>query len=93
MKSAKTLLFARWISTCYADEHLDEKKRYTDNENFDKSTAISVLNREDGYWWKKQFEHFNDVVWSNYLKNGSAKSAKEFLKDIKVVLLKPKKLE
>jgi hypothetical protein len=43
------LVFARWIATCYADEHLDEKMRYTDNEDFDSTTAMSVLNRETGH--------------------------------------------
>jgi hypothetical protein len=83
MENAKIFLFTRWISTCYADEHLDNKMRHTSSECFDASAAMSVLNKEDGHWWKKQLEHFNDVVWPNYIENGSAINAKEFLKDIK----------
>ena len=66
MDEVKMFLFARWIATCYADEHLDEKMRYSDNEDFDSSTAISVLNRETGYWYKEQLKHFNDVVYRDW---------------------------
>ncbi len=78
--NTKMFLFARWIATCYADEHLDEEMRYTDNPDFDRTTAMCVLNRERGDWWKKQLIHFNEVVYPNYKKNGSAKDANEFLK-------------
>jgi len=71
-------LFARWIATCYADEYLDDKMRYTDNEDFDTTTAMSVLNRESGNWYKEQLKHFNDVVYPNYVKNGSVDNAKVF---------------
>lgn len=81
-ENIKMNLFARWISICYADEHLDEKMRYQGDCGFDSSSAMSVLNRENGIWWKKQLEHFNNVVYPNYKKNGSVKSANEFLKDI-----------
>jgi len=79
MDNVKMFLFARWIATCYADEHVDHKMRYTDNMDFDSSTAMSVLNMESGLWYKEQLKHFNDVVYPNYVKNGSVKSAKEFL--------------
>ena len=72
-------LFARWISTCYADEHLDNKMRYTDNVNFDHSSAMSVLNVESGLWWKERLEFFNKIVYPNYLKNGNVDNAKNFL--------------
>lgn len=79
MDEVKMFLFARWIATCYADEHLDEKMRYTDNKDFDRKTSLSVLNRENGYWYKKQLEHFNSVVYPNYIENGSVDNAKDFL--------------
>jgi len=71
MEDVKMMLFARWLSTCYADEHLDDKMRYTDNPDFDRTTAMSVLNRENGYWYMEQIKHFNDVVYPNYIKNGT----------------------
>jgi len=77
MDEVKMFLFARWIATCYADEHLDEKMRYTDNENFDVTTAMSILNRETGHWYKKQLKYFNDVVYLNYLKNGTVDDTKQ----------------
>ena len=78
MDEVKMFLFARWIATCYADEHLDDKMRYIDNEDFDATTAMSVLNRESGNWYKEQLKHFNDVVYPNYVKNGSVDNAKAF---------------
>jgi len=57
MENVKMFLFARWIAISYADEHLDDKMRYVDNKNFDESTAISVLNKENGNWWKAQLKH------------------------------------
>jgi hypothetical protein len=81
-------LFARWISTCYADEHIDEQLRYVDNPDFDSSTAMSVLNREDGEWWKKQLIHFNEVVYPNYLENGSVKNTEDFLSEVKPIQVK-----
>lgn len=75
----KMFLFARWISTCYADTHLDENKKCEHDEGFKASESISVLNREDGYWWKKQLKHFNDVVYPNYIKNGTVDNANKFL--------------
>ena len=64
-------LFARWLATCYADSHLDEEKKCEHDIGFDYNNAISVLNREDGYWYKKQLKHFNDIVYPNYIKNKS----------------------
>ena len=66
-EKVKMFLFARWISTCYADEHLDDKMRYTDNPEFDSSTAMSVLNREDGKWWKGQLEYFEMEIYPNLI--------------------------
>ena len=80
--NAKMFLFARWISTCYADEHLDEKRRYSDNPDFDETTQISVLNRESGDWWKERLKHFNEVIYPNFKEYGGAENANEFLKDI-----------
>jgi hypothetical protein len=79
MDEVKMFLFARWISTCYADTHLDRNKRCEHDEGFDHTDAISVLNREDGYWYKDQIKHFNDVVYPNYIKNGSVDDTKKFL--------------
>ena len=78
MDEVKMFLFARWISTCYADTHLDSNKRCEHDMGFDPTDAISVLNREDGYWYKEQLKHFNDVVYPNYIKNGSVDDAKKF---------------
>lgn len=82
MTNVKMFLFARWISTCYADEHLDKNKVHQATSGFDSSSAMSVLNVEDGNWWKKQLKEFNDNVYPNYVKNGSEKNAADFLKDL-----------
>lgn len=37
------------------------------------------VNGYDGTWWKEQLEHFNEVVWPNYIENGSVKNTLEFL--------------
>jgi len=79
MEKVKMFLFARWISVCYADTHLDNKLKCEHDEGFNPSEAISVLNRETGDWYKKQLEYFEKVVYPIYLKNGSVKSAKNFL--------------
>lgn len=75
-ENTKMFLFGRWMSVQYADEHLDENRNLcsSDNEN-----CLSALNREDGYWWKKQLEYFNDTALKNYVKNGTYKSTFEFL--------------
>lgn len=83
MDKVKMFLFARWISTNYADEHLDEELRYVDNKDFDSLTAKSVLNMENGEWWKKQLNHFNNIVYPIYLKNGTVNDIKEYLKNEK----------
>lgn len=51
MNEVKMFLFARWIATCYADTHLDSKMKCEHDEGFKSSEAISVLNRETGYWY------------------------------------------
>jgi len=76
----KMNLFARWISTCYADEHVDKNMKSQHEFGFDPSTAMSVLNMESGLWWKEQLEYFDKEVYPNYIKNGSVKSTREFLK-------------
>ena len=73
------ILFARWISTCYADTHIDENHIDQHTEGHNPSTALSVLNREDGNWWKKQLEYFEKVVLPNYKANGSFQDAQSFL--------------
>jgi len=82
MTNVKMFLFARWIATCYADTHLDEKMKCEHDEGFDESDSISVLNRETGRWYKKQLKHFNKVVYPNYIKNKTVKVTKEFLIDM-----------
>ena len=56
MEKVKMFLFARWMATCYADTHLDEKMKCEYDEGFTSSCSMSVLNREDGYWYKTQLE-------------------------------------
>jgi hypothetical protein len=45
MNNTKILLFARWISTCYADTHLDSEKRCEHDKDFE-STDASYLKNE-----------------------------------------------
>ena len=80
MEDVKMFLFARWIATCYADSHLDENKKLEGQFGFNSKSAISVLNREDGHWYKKQIKHFNEIVYPNYIKNGSVDNAIKFFK-------------
>ena len=80
MDNVKMFLFARWISTCYADSHLDKEMRCEHDEGFDGKEAISVLNRQSGEWYKEQLKHFNEVVYPNYIKNGSVENAEKFFK-------------
>lgn len=82
MENAKMFLFARWMATCYADEHVDSNMISQYNDRFNTNEAMSVLNRESGYWWKNKLEYFNEIVYPNYLKNGSVKNTEEFLSDI-----------
>ena len=78
----KMFLFARWIATCYADEHCDDKMISQHEPEFNPSESMCVLNREDGQWWKEQLLHFEKVVYPNYMKNGTAFDTYKFL-DIK----------
>ena len=81
MKSdkVKMFLFARWMATCYADEHCDDKMVSQHEPEFNPSESMCVLNREKGEWWKEQLEHFETVVFPNYVRNGSAENAYKFL--------------
>lgn len=79
MERVKMFLFARWIATCYADEHCDNKMISQHEPEFDGSEAMSVLNRESGFWWQDQLKHFENVVYPNLLKNGSVANAEDFL--------------
>ena len=67
MEKAKMFLFARWMADCYADTR----------EN---KSSLSILNIEDGHWYKNRLNHFNEVVYPNYKKNGIVKETIEFLK-------------
>jgi len=81
MEEVKMFLFARWIAICYADTHLDENMKCQYDEEFKSSEAISVLNREDGYWYREQLGHFNTVVYPNYVENGTVEDTEEFLRE------------
>lgn len=74
MDEVKMFLFARWVATCYADT----KMKCEHDEEFNNSEVISVLNRETGYWYKKQLKHFNDVVYPNYIENGTVENTVQF---------------
>jgi len=77
----KMFLFSRWISTLYADEHLDKNMIHQSySAFFDETTAMSVLNREDGNWWKEKLDFFEKEIYPNLLKNKSVEDAKTFLK-------------
>lgn len=76
----KMFLFARWISTSYADEHMDNNGKSQHESGFNKSNYMSVLNRESGDWYKKQLDYFEKTVYPNYVKNGSVSNAEKFLK-------------
>ena len=81
-ENVKMFLFGRWMSTCYADTLMDENGISDLEPGFDGSTAGNLLNMTKGDWWKKQLEHFNNVVYPNYEKNGTVKNTEEFLKEI-----------
>jgi hypothetical protein len=49
------------------------------DEGFNRSEALSVLNRENGCWYKKQLKHFNEVVYPNYVENGTVENTILFL--------------
>lgn len=78
MEEVKIFLFARWIATCYADEHLDNEMKCDHDEGFKSSESISVLNRETGYWYKEKIQYFNDVVYPNYIENGTVENTERF---------------
>lgn len=65
----KMFLFARWISTCYADTEVD---------------GLSVLNAESGEWWKSQLNYFNEMVYPNYVENGTVEDTKEYLNKLDI---------
>lgn len=81
-ENIKAYLFARWFAMCYGDDKLDAEGRYTDNPEFDASTAICLLNRVKGEWCVEQLKHFNTVVYPNYKKNDTVKNAEEFFKNL-----------
>lgn len=93
MDDVKMFLFARWISTCYADEHLDEEMRHSTEKGYDSKTAISVLNRKNGYWYKEKIKYFNDVIYPNYIKNGTVDNANDFFNTCKRHKNKPDCIE
>jgi hypothetical protein len=78
MDEIKMFLFARWIASCYADTHLDSKMKCDYDEGFKNSEAISVLNRQTGHWYREQLKYFKDVVYPNYIKNGTVENTKQF---------------
>lgn len=80
-ENVKMFLFARWLATSYADTHLDGEGRSEHDEGFDGRGALSVLNRETGFWYREQIEYFNRVVYPNFVKNNSVKDAKKFLEN------------
>lgn len=80
MENVKMFLFARWIATCYADEHLDNNMKSEYEEGYNRDNELSVLNRETGYWYKEQLDHFNNVVYPNYIENGTVENTKRFFK-------------
>lgn len=41
-----------------------------------------ILNSEDGLWWAKQLKHFNEIVYPNYIENGSVESTTKFLDNL-----------
>lgn len=76
---AKLFLFARWMSINYADDHIDTQKRHTSDPDCNFNEVMSVLNLENGDWWKKELEYFEDVVWPEYVNNGSVEDTIKFL--------------
>jgi hypothetical protein len=78
--NVKMFLFARWIATCYADEHLDKNMKSQHEKGFKEEEAMSVLNRESGEWYKEQLKYFNESVYPNYVENGSIENTINFLK-------------
>lgn len=64
----KMLWFSRWLATSYADEHLDKDMKHQSEENFDRGSELSVLNRETGYWYADKLKYFEEKVFQNQLK-------------------------
>jgi len=77
--NTKMFLFARYLATCYADEHMNANGKSQHDMEYDPAEGMSVLNLEDGYWYMEQLKHFNDVVYPNYIKGGGVKEASEFI--------------
>ena len=59
----KTFYFNRWLATQYADEKLDSNMNHTSSEDFDPTSALSVLNRETGVWYMQQMDIFSRTVY------------------------------
>jgi len=68
---AQMFLFARWMATLYADTHSHA------------CDGMSVLNIENGEWWKDKLEYFNKVVYPNYVENNTVKETNKFLNNTK----------
>ena len=47
--------------------------------------STDILNSEDGYWWKEQLNFFNEIVYPNYIKNGTVDNTKRFLESTKII--------
>lgn len=75
----KAVLFGRHLALCYADSHMDKTGKTEHDEGFDPSTAISVLNRENSYFYLEVWKHFNQVALPNMIKNNTFEEhVKEF---------------
>jgi hypothetical protein len=79
MNDAKIILFTRWLATNYADTHLDSNMKSEYDEGFNSSEALSVLNRETGYWYIKMLKYFNDTVYPKYVESGVVQEYENFL--------------
>lgn len=75
-------LFCRWMATCYSDVMVDNNMLIKSDKRFNDDKSMSLLLRETGYWYKEQLKHFNEVVYPNYVKNGSVREAELFLMDL-----------
>lgn len=65
-EDVKMFLFSRWISVSYADTR-------------DRKYGISVLNTENGNWYKDKLNYFNEKIYPEYVKNGTVDQTIEFL--------------
>jgi len=68
-----SVLFARWLATGYADEHLDFNGKYQGDEGFNASECLSVLNMKNSYWYKDKLDVFLNEVYHNYVKSVTVK--------------------